>query len=138
MLALLTLLPPCVHFPVEGLPSDAEEETRGAPPLLLLQSCFIAPPAPPPAAAAVAYECIFICASLSNFWLVMSWNYSATHIHNTDINLMLMLLCVSKFLKILTRTSGDVCLQVAFALLLRWYADKCSSGHVDGKDRTKK
>ena len=120
MLALLTLLPPCVHFPVEGLPSDAEEETRGAPPLLLLQSCFIAPPAPPapppPPAPAVAYECIFICASLSNFWLVMSWNYSATNMHNTNINLMLMLLCVSKFLKILTRTSGDVYLQVAFAL----------------------
>ena len=37
---LLTLLAPCVHFPVEGLPSDAEEETSGAPPLL--QCCFIA------------------------------------------------------------------------------------------------
>ena len=27
LLAMLTLLAPCVHFPVEGLPSDAEEET---------------------------------------------------------------------------------------------------------------
>ena len=59
---MLTLLAPCVHFPVEGLPSDAEEETSGAPPLLL-QCCFIAAAA---AAAAVvaAYEYICVCKSL--------------------------------------------------------------------------
>ena len=61
LLALLTLLAPCVHFPVEGLPSDAEEETSGAPPLL--QCCFIAAAA---AAVAVAYEYtyIYMCKSL--------------------------------------------------------------------------
>ena len=58
---LLTLLAPCVHFPVEGLPSDAEEETSGAPPLLL-QCCFIAAAADS-AAGSAAYEYIYICKS---------------------------------------------------------------------------
>ena len=57
---LLTLLAPCVHFPVEGLPSDAEEETSGAPPLL--QCCFIAAAADS-AADSAAYEYIYICKS---------------------------------------------------------------------------
>ena len=61
LLALLTLLAPCVHFPVEGLPSDAEEETSGAPPLLL-QCCFIAAAADS-AADSAAYEYIYICKS---------------------------------------------------------------------------
>ena len=61
-------------------------------------------------------------------------NKHAQHKHQSDADAAMC----GQVSKDLTRTSGDVYLQVAFALLLRWYADKCSSGHVDGKDRTKK
>ena len=96
-LALLTLLAPCLHFPVEGLPSDAEEETSGAPPLLL-QCCFIAA-----AAAAVAYEYIYVCVQVP---VTSGWWCHGIAAKRTTLTLQSSIWCWPIFLQILIRTSG--------------------------------